>query len=49
MEEIPSWRSLATNATNCQECGLSELRRSRYLVMLAICDSFGLSAPQIDN
>ena len=36
-EEIPSWLSLATNATNCQECGLSELRRSRYVFMLAIC------------
>lgn len=36
-EETPSSLFPATNATSCQECGLSESRRSRSVVMLADC------------
>ena len=36
-EETPSSLFPATNATSCQECGLSELRRSRSVVMLTNC------------
>jgi hypothetical protein len=35
VEEKLSPRSPVTNATSCQECGLSELRRSRSLIMNA--------------